>query len=356
MIEANFSVQRDNFRLDINFSIPSVGVTALFGPSGSGKTTTINALAGITKPSSGYISIDEKRLFDRKARVDIPIEKRGLGYVFQDGRLFPHLTVEENLTYGMPKTEIVSSRKFEIFNLLGLEALLNRKPISLSGGERQRTAIGRALLSSPRLLLMDEPLAGLDFARKQELLPYLTKLKKSLKLPIIYVSHQLDEVLRLADNLILLNNGKIIRQGPIEEIVNSREIQSLLGRDEKITFLTCTASPSVSPGGLGKLTFDGGHLWTSAVNFSKADNLRVQLRAQDIAIALKKPDNISIANVLDATVYSIKTSIGPHTDIELTLGNTRIWSRVTNQSATNLNLKKGSKVYALIKSTAIQPF
>ena len=210
MIEAKFNVDREGFTLQLDLELPGTGVTALFGQSGSGKTTTINALSGLIKPNYGYISVNGKVLFDSDKGINVATEKRGLGYVFQEGRLFPHMTVKENLTYGMQSNADPFPSQRETIELLGLTKFLHRKPVSLSGGERQRVAIGRALLCSPQLLLMDEPLAALDAARKQELLPYISKLKDILNIPIIYVSHQIQEIMNLADTLVLLENGRVV--------------------------------------------------------------------------------------------------------------------------------------------------
>ena len=355
MISAQFVVKRDEFLMDIKLDMPSDGATVLFGPSGSGKTTFINVLSGIIKPTSGIIRFGEDTFFDSENNINIPIEKRGIGYVFQDGRLFPHMSVEENLDFGNRRSAENKSSKEEIIELLGLEKLLKRKPSTLSGGERQRTAIGRAILSCPRFLFMDEPLAALDFARKQEILPYIATLKKNLKIPIFYVSHQMEEVVRLADHLVLLENGKILDHGEIFDVINSPSLALLLGKDDKTSLINCQVGKKQDNDGLSKLIFSGGYFLVNQSNLTPLDNVRIELRAQDVAVALEKPVATSIANILEASVAKIEASKSTHCDILLSIGNISIWARITHQSTSKLKLQIGSKVFALIKSAAIKP-
>ena len=356
MISAEFVVERDDFLMDIKLEIPSTGATVLFGPSGSGKTTFINVLSGIVKPVSGLIKVGNATFFDSENKINLPMEKRGIGYVFQDGRLFPHMSVEENLDFGRKRSDDKTSRKKEIIELLGLGQLLQRKPSTLSGGERQRTAIGRAILSGPSFLFMDEPLAALDFARKQEILPYIATLKKNLKIPIIYVSHQMEEVVRLADHLVLLENGKILDHGEIFDVINSPSLALLLGKDDKTSLINCQVGKKQDNDGLSKLIFSGGYFLVNQSNLTPLDNVRIELRAQDVAVALEKPVATSIANILEASVAKIEVSKSTHCDILLSIGNISIWARITEQSAAKLELNTGSKVFALIKSAAIKPF
>ena len=356
MISAEFVVERDDFLMDIKLEIPSTGATVLFGPSGSGKTTFINVLSGIVKPLHGLIKVGNATFFDSENKINLPMEKRGIGYVFQDGRLFPHMSVEENLDFGRKRSNDKTSRKQEIIELLGLGQLLQRKPSTLSGGERQRTAIGRAILSGPSFLFMDEPLAALDFARKQEILPYIATLKKNLKIPIIYVSHQMEEVVRLADHLVLLENGKILDHGQIFDIINSPSLGILLGKDDKTSLINCHVDKETGKDGLSKLVFPGGYFLVTQRDLAPLENVRIELKAQDVALALEKPIATSIANILEASVAKIETSKDTHCDVLLSIGNVSIWARITQQSASKLGLKIGSQVFALIKSAAIRPF
>ena len=354
MIIAKFKVERPDFTLITDLIIPSVGVTALFGQSGSGKTTTINAISGIIKPTSGIISIDDFVFFDSNRGINIPTEKRGLGYVFQEGRLFPHMTIEQNLSYGIKPNGNLTSKKDEIIDLLGLHGFLKRKPISLSGGERQRVAIGRALLCSPRVLLMDEPLAALDFARKQEILPYISLLKSTLKIPIIYVSHQIQEIMHLADTLVLLNYGKVMACGPLDEIINNSKNSKLVGTDARSTFLNCKIDNHGKEFETTTLTVDGGYLTIRAINKPIGTNIKVRIKAQDIAISLGKPEHISITNIFKAKIRFIENNDPNFVDIHLLVNKTGFWSRLTRKSFIALDLNRDQNVYVLIESTAIE--
>lgn len=228
MIDIKLKRKQGRFTVNAYFKGAATGVTALFGPSGAGKTSIVNMVAGLMKPDAGRIVINEDCLFDSARRIDRPPEKRRIGYVFQDGRLFPHLTVRSNLTYGMRR--IPAGRRFvtldEVVDLLGIGALLKRRPATLSGGEKQRVAIGRALLTSPALLLMDEPLASLDAARKAEVLPFITRLSNRFSIPILYVSHDLDEILSLSSHLVILENGRVAATGTLAELASRPELQS----------------------------------------------------------------------------------------------------------------------------------
>lgn len=227
MLNVNVKKRLGSFTVDVAFATGAAGVTALFGRSGAGKTSIINMVAGLIAPDDGLIAVNGSKLFDSVHSVDIPPERRRCGYIFQDGRLFPHLTVQGNLMYGMklvPRTERRVSYD-QVVGLLGIGHLLDRRPAKLSGGEKQRVAIGRALLTSPRLLLMDEPLASLDMARKEEVLPFIARLPRELFIPILYVSHSLDEVLNLADEVVLIDAGKVLANGRAEDLVCQLDLQ-----------------------------------------------------------------------------------------------------------------------------------
>ena len=354
MIEARFNVNRKDFTLQVDLVLPGTGVTALFGQSGSGKTTTINALSGLVKPNSGFISIDGNVLFDSDKGINVATEKRGFGYVFQEGRLFPHMTVEENLLYGMKSNVAPIPSRKETVKLLGLTKFLHRKPVSLSGGERQRVAIGRALLCTPKLLLMDEPLAALDAARKQELLPYISKLKDILNIPIIYVSHQTQEIMNLADTIVLLENGRVLRQGAVDEIINNSKITPYFGENLKSSFIKCIIDNNDHDTGVTNLKFDGGSITTTILKKTVGSSLRVRIRAQDIAISIEQPQDISIANIIEVMIQTIEPSGEGFVDLSLIAKNTVFWARLTKTSVTNLKLTPGRVVYALFKSTAIE--
>ena len=354
MIEAKFNVNREDFTLQLDTTLPGTGVTALFGRSGSGKTTIINVLAGLLKPNSGFVSIDGKVLFDSDKGINVAADKRRLGYVFQEGRLFPHMTVRENLVYGMKSNSSPIPSEKETIDLLGLAKLLHRTPVSLSGGERQRVAIGRALLCSPKLLLMDEPLAALDAARKQELLPYISRLKDILNIPIIYVSHQIQEIMHLADTLVLLENGKLLEQGPVDQIINNPKISPYFGEDLKSSFIRCIVDDNHHDTSVSNLRFDGGFIKTTILKKPVGSSVRVRIRAQDVAVSIKHPKDISIANIFEVKIQAIEQSDRGFVDLSLITKNTVFWARLTKTSVENLNLIPGRVVFALFKSTAIE--
>ena len=354
MIEAKFNVNREDFTLQLDTTLPGTGVTALFGRSGSGKTTIINVLAGLLKPNSGFVSIDGKVLFDSDKGINVAADKRRLGYVFQEGRLFPHMTVKENLVYGMKSNSSPIPSEKETIDLLGLAKLLHRAPVSLSGGERQRVAIGRALLCSPKLLLMDEPLAALDAARKQELLPYISRLKDILNIPIIYVSHQIQEIMHLADTLVLLENGKLLEQGPVDQIINNPKISPYFGEDLKSSFIRCIVDDNHEDTGVSNLRFDGGFIKTTILGKPVGSPVRIRIRAQDVAVSIKYPKDISIANIFEVKIQAIEQSDRGFVDLNLIAKNTVFWARLTKTSVENLNLIPGRVVFALFKSTAIE--
>ncbi|MBI5580998.1 MAG: molybdenum ABC transporter ATP-binding protein [Deltaproteobacteria bacterium] len=237
MLDIQVVRQQGSFRVDAAFRTQNAGITALFGPSGAGKTSVINMVAGLSRPDKGRIVVEDRVLFDSDRGIEQPPEKRSIGYIFQDGRLFPHLTVRGNLTYGMKLTP--HRRRYigldQAVDLLDIERLLDRRPAKLSGGEKQRVAIGRALLTSPRLLLMDEPLSSLDEARKEEVLPFIAKLPRAFLIPILYVTHSVNEIQRLADTLVLMKAGKSIAAGDIHEMMNRIECQSIIRSDAVTT-------------------------------------------------------------------------------------------------------------------------
>lgn len=244
MLKINVKKQQGSFSVQVKFTVDCTGVTALFGPSGSGKTSIINMVAGLTRPDEGHVIVNGRTLFDSEKRIDIPPEKRGFGYVFQDGRIFPHMSVLSNLTFGMklvPRNRRTVSFD-EVVELLGIDGLLGRRVANLSGGEKQRVAIGRALLTSPSLLLMDEPLASLDAARKAEVLPFVERLSGQLSIPILYVSHSLNEILNLANTIVLMDAGTVRSVGPVEEIVNQPQFTALNHVDKYGAISTLTAN------------------------------------------------------------------------------------------------------------------
>lgn len=346
----------DSFALDVRFEA-GPGITALFGRSGGGKTTIINAVAGLLRPDDGRITLGEETLFDAAAGSSIPPQARGLGYVFQDARLFPHLTVKENLTFGTryaPKGRSGPALN-EVVVLLGLEGLLGRAPGTLSGGEKQRVALGRALLSRPRMLLMDEPLASLDGPRKQDILPYLERLRDGpLGLPVLYVSHAVDEIARLADRLVLLQEGRVARQGPLFEVMADPAAVPLLGVREAGAVIEAQVLAHASDG-LSTLAISAGQLELPGVRADVGAKVRLRVLAQDVILSRDQPRGLSSVNVLPVTVEAIHPGDGPGAAIALRAGSDRLLARVTARAVAEMALTPGMACHAILKATTVAP-
>ena len=342
------------FALDVAFDAPP-GLTALFGRSGSGKTTIVNAVAGLLRPDHARIVADGVVLADTGARLHLPPHRRRIGYVFQEGRLFPHLTVRQNLLYGRwfapPATGPDLSH---ITDLLGIGALLERRPSALSGGEKARVALGRAILSNPRLLLMDEPLASLDEARKAEILPYLERLRDETRLPILYVSHSAAEVARLANTLVLIEAGRVIRAGPAAQLLSDPATASAFGLRDAGAVLTLRIEAQEGDG-LTRLAGPTGPMWLPRVDAPPGTPLRVRILAQDVMLALTRPVGVSALNILPATVRQVRIGDGPGALVQLALGDALILARITRRSAETLNLTPGLAVHAVIKAVSVAP-
>lgn len=339
------------FALDVQFSAPQ-GLTALFGHSGSGKTTVINAVAGLLRPDQGAIRIGGTTLLDSGAGINLAPHRRRLGYVFQDARLFPHLTVRQNLLYGRWFSRRGGARLEDVVDMLGLAPLLARNPGHLSGGERQRVAIGRALLSDPQILLMDEPLAALDGARKAEILPYIERLRDHAAVPILYVSHALAEVARLATTMVVLERGKILRAGPVADLLADAEIAPALGLREAGSILTATLVGH-DDDGLSRLQTAGGLLWLPRVPMAPGAALRIRVAAQDVILSRHRPEGLSALNILTATVSALRHGEGAGALVQLSIGGDHVLARVTRRSAQALDLAIGTPVYAILKSVSV---
>jgi len=355
MIEIAVRHDFTGFSLDAAFRIERGGITALFGPSGAGKTTLINAVAGIFRPRAGRIVVDDRVLLDSASGTFVPPRARHIGYVFQDTRLFPHMSVENNLRFGWRRAAAKASpgEFAHVLDLLGLEPLLARRPAKLSGGEKSRVALGRALLASPRLLLLDEPLAALDAARKAEILPYLERLRDEARLPMIYVTHSLDEVMRLADDLILLKDGRVAAQGRVFDLLPDLEFATAAGVSPAGAVFAATVRAQREDG-LTALAFDGGELAVGRLDRPIGSRLRVRLRAEDIMLALEEPRAISANNVLPAIV----TGVQPHdanVDVQLLCGGVKLVSRITRASLARLGIAAGTKLFAIVKSVTVDP-
>lgn len=345
----------DGFTLDLDLEAGS-GITALFGRSGAGKSTIINAVAGLLLPDEGRLEVDGDVLMDTARNIHTPPHKRRFGTVFQDARLFPHLTVAQNLAFGTryaPKGSNIPRE--DVIDLLGLRALLNRAPNTLSGGEKQRVALGRALLCAPRMLLMDEPLASLDASRKHEILPYLEALRDGpLNLPILYVSHSVEEITRLADTLVLLKDGHIAAQGPLREVMSDPAAVPLIGVREAGSVIEATVQ-SHDDDGLSTLRLRAGQIVLPKVTAHVGTKLRLRVKAQDVMIARPLPEGLSALNILAAQVTGIHEGTGPGVAVTLNIGGQTLLARITRRALIELNLTVGCACFAVLKSTTIAP-
>ena len=341
------------FRLEAAFEA-GAGITALFGRSGAGKTSLVNAIAGILRPDRGRIAIGREPVFDSGAGIDVPTPARRIGYVFQEGRLFPHLSVEQNLRYaGLFSRGAPASQFAHVVELLGLKDLLDRRPGNLSGGEKQRVAIGRALLSSPRLLLLDEPLASLDAHRKNEVLEYIELLRDEIRIPVVYVSHSVEEVVRLADTVVLLSAGRVSAVGTAEDVMGRPDLRAATGAFEGGAVIEAKVVEQDIENDLATLAFDGGTLTVTNVDALIGEPVRVRIRARDVSIALEQPRRISIQNVLAGTVAEIGAERGGVVDVAISVGAVVLRSRVTQRAVRQLGLAVGTPVYALVKAVSL---
>ncbi len=354
MIDLSIRKQLGEFGLDVSFSVPEQGLTALFGRSGAGKTSVIAAIAGLLRPDEGHIRVSGRTLFDSASGEDVPVHRRRVGYVFQEGRLFPHLSVRDNLLYGQRRSPVVNRRidLDEILELLGIAALLGRRPRDLSGGEKQRVAIGRALLAQPEVLLMDEPLASLDAPRKREILPYLERLRDELRVPIVYVSHAIEEVVRLANLVVVLDSGRVAAAGTPEELGERLDLRPLLGEFESGAVIDASMEAYDAVFDLSTLAFDGGRLRVPGNAGVIGAKVRVRVRARDVSLATQKPVDISVQNIFEGSVEQVAEEPGAYAELKLRVGNTRFLSRVTRESVSRLGLRTGSRVFLLVKSVS----
>ena len=355
MIEIDVSLARSTgFTLNANLTAPSEGVTALFGRSGSGKTTIIQIVAGSVKPDRGHVRVDGETFVDTAKGIDLPIERRNVGYVFQDARLFPHMSVESNLRYGERRTKHARTISFDaVVGMLGIAHLLARRPHTLSGGEKQRVAIGRALLAQPRLLLMDEPLASLDEMRKGEILPYLERLRDELKLPILYVSHSIEEVLRLSSAVAAVADGTVIACGPLADVLSRPELLPVIGRFDVGTIFECTVTAHDEAFQLSTVSFADGELRVPLVGSPVGAPARARIRSRDVSLALSRPMDVSVTNRLSGTIARITRAEGPFADVEVALAHTRLTALVTQESVQRLALEPGMTVWAMIKAVTV---
>jgi molybdate transport system ATP-binding protein len=343
-----------SIRINIEFDVPTPGVTVLFGPSGSGKSTIIAAAAGLLRPDECRIAVDGNVLVDTVTGIWLPPERRRVGLVFQDSRLFPHMTVATNLRFGLRRAPPGPVKFDDVVHLLGISELLTRKPNTLSGGERQRVAIGRALLAQPHLLLMDEPLASLDGARKAEILPYLALLKSALALPILYVTHSLDEVVKLADSMVLIEDGQVIGCDTASELAVRADLP-FARRDDAGALLTCRVTGHDVERELTQLEASGRTFLVPMVDFPIGAERRVRIPAREVALATDAPKAISMHNAIPGIVRHIAPDRERRSVlVEIALADNALLSRVTADAVTRLGLEPGKAVLALVKSTSIE--
>jgi molybdate transport system ATP-binding protein len=354
-IDARFRIVHDGFSLDVDLQLPGRGVSALFGASGSGKTTCLRAIAGLEHAPGGYLNVNGEVWQDDSRGLFVPTHHRQLGYVFQEASLFSHLTIRRNLEYGMRRVP-GGARKVPLqqaVDLLGIAPLLERRPDRLSGGEKQRVAIARALATSPRILLMDEPLAALDLKRKNEILPYLERLHDELDIPVVYVSHAPDEVARLADHLVVLEQGRALASGTLGETLARIDLPIRLGEDAGVV-LEGEIAELDAQWHLARVAFAGGSLWVRDSGVPLGRHVRVRILARDISIALDTHTDSSILNVLPATVEQQADDTHPALAlVRLNAGGVPLVARITRRSAARLKLHPGQHVWAQIKAVAL---
>ena len=333
MIHLRHKLSRKDFVLDIDVQVPDIGVTGVFGESGSGKTTLLRCIAGLEQEGG------------------LPVHKRNVGYVFQKPGLFPHLTVRGNIEYGARRAATNRVDSASVVDMLGIGGLLDRKPDSLSGGEAQRVAIAAALLCSPDLVLMDEPLASLDRKRKDELLPYFDRLHDELSVPVIYVSHDIEEISRLCDHLVLLADGKAVASGGLLDVVSRVDVPVLSGRNAGVVLW---ATPVDHEDGLTKFDFGDGDIWVAGKFKASERPLRLRIAANDVSITRDRPTSTTILNVLPATVEEVHSVDTATALVRLGAGNQDLLARVTNRSVRRLGLKSGDRVFAQVKSVTVR--
>lgn len=350
MLELNFVQTLGSHRLEINESLPGKGITAVFGVSGAGKTSLINAISGLTRPQKGRIVLNDRVLSDAETKRFLAPEKRRIGYVFQDARLFPHYRVRGNLKYGMARN--MAGQFDKLVALLGIEALLERFPWSLSGGEKQRVAIGRALLTSPELLLLDEPLASLDIPRKRELLPYLQRLAREINIPMLYVSHSLEEISHLADKVLVLDGGAVKAFGNLEDVWGSSVMHPWLPKEQQSSILKVTVLEHHPHYAMTALALGDQHLWVNKLNKPLQAPLRIRIQASDVSLVLQPPINSSIRNVLRARVAQCLDDEG-QVEVQLEVGGKTLWARISPWARDELSVRPGQWLYAQIKSVSI---
>lgn len=356
MLKVAAKKHRGAFLLDANFELPTPGVVGLFGRSGCGKTTLVNVIAGLLVAESGRVALDDVVLLDTDRGIDVPPERRRIGYVFQDSRLFPHMRIEANLRYALKRAAVAPFIGLDrVVELLDIAPLMQRRTHELSGGERQRVAIGRALLSQPSLLLLDEPLASLDASRREEVLPYLEILRDRLAVPMVYVSHNFDELLRLATHLVLMESGKTVAQGGVGEMSLHPKVRAIIGADAVGAIVEGTVLATDASTGLTHVQVGRGELKVQCGQTAPGTRLRVQLLARDLIVATEPPRNLSVRNSLRGVVTSVADDVDDSELIAIDIGGIVIMARITKAATRELGLAPGKPVWALVKTASLRP-
>ena len=354
MLQVDIKLRRGEFALDAQFTAPTPGVTALFGRSGCGKTTLVNLLAGLITDGRGRLAIDDEVWFDSARGICMPAQRRRIGYVFQDARLFPHYTVRGNLLYGAPPATRAGSTAFdEVVGLLGLEALLLRRPGALSGGERQRVALGRALLAQPRLLLLDEPLASLDASRRGEVLPYLARLRDHFAIPMVFVSHQFDEVLRLATHLVVMDQGHIVAAGDVGALSLGAALHDVIGIEAAGSVLDGEVVAIDAQDELATVALGTALLRVAASGLQIGQRVRLRLLAREVILATTEPRGLSVRNQLQGRVATISDANDGGVLIAVDIGGAIVLARITHAATRELQLALGVPVWVLVKAVSV---
>ncbi len=354
VIHMQYALTRGDFELDVDLELPLRGITGVFGVSGAGKTSLLRCIAGLERPTRGRLVVAGDAWQDDAQRIWRAAHERDIGYVFQEPRLFAHLDVRGNIEYGLRRREHNGVPDVDhVIELLGIERLLQRRPDELSGGEAQRVAIARALLCAPRFVLMDEPLASLDQARKEEILPFLDRLHADGEVPIIYVSHNIDEVCRLCDHLLVIDAGRILAQGDLQSVLVRTDLPVLAG-EEAGSVIQGTAGPYHAGDDLTQLYYSGGELWVPGRAGPEGAGVRLRVRANDVSLCRVRPEHSTILNIVPARIEQIQEHAGPSALVRLQLGEDRIVARVTRRSIRELQLAENDELFAQIKSVAVR--
>lgn len=354
-IQLTMQLMREQFHLSLDLQLPAQGISVLFGHSGSGKTTLLRCVAGLVRPASAVIKIADQVWQDDAQGVFVPTWQRDLGYVFQEASLFEHLNVQQNLMYGLKRSGKPGGKAAldRSIDLLGIGHLLQRPPATLSGGERQRVAIARALATEPRLLLLDEPLASLDVARRHEILPWLEKMRDELQMPMLYVTHSVDEVVRLADHLVVLQEGRVKAQGCAQDVLTRTDSPAIVGDDVGVLLLGHVQALDTQ-WHLAKVAFEGGHLWVRDSGMTIGKAVRLRVLARDVSITLQQPHGTSIQNQLPARIDSVTSDLHPSQALlRLQCGDAVLLARVTQRAVAELALHADAHVWAQVKSVAV---